>query len=164
MPASILEAFKSPLDKNTSSKGQEQSKNYNDSLTAFFPKIDNAPAPYVSTSSKEPQVLSGPTGSSGSNDTGREQMRLYTGPAAQPMRTHNSHEECHDKIANILACRFCREKLMGLLNSSSNGVVQSGGSRESFLSTNLLAGANPELVNMFLILGMILILHKLFKN
>jgi len=143
MPASISEAFKSPFKP----PGSKDDAGYNDMLSKFFPdKTENAPAPY--TEPEKPDLPPGPP-------VLREQMPLYTGPSAHPMRSTGGaprHDDCHAKIADILACPYCREKLKALLK---DGPVQTGGGVLSDVKS-------ADMVNMFLILGMMLIIHKLF--
>jgi len=79
------------------------------------------------------------------------------------MRQH----DCHDQIASILSCRVCREKLKLILNDDF--LTQSGGGNNSNVLSSLSEGIstltkNTDFVNLFLIVGMILIIHKLFRK
>jgi hypothetical protein len=180
MPASISEAFDSPYnvikeeDPTPIIPEKKTDLDYNSVLSPFFPKstVENAPysiqqqynVPSIKSNVQEeskvvtdqPEQLSG-----------RDLLPLYTGPSAHPMR--NGGHDCHEQIASIasiLSCRVCREKLKLLLNDES---FQSGGGSGSNVVSSLASSIstlsqNTDFVNLFLIIGMALIIHKLFRK
>ena len=178
MPASLSEAFDSPFNAVKEDKEHEQEPSsekkpeldldYNSVLSPFFPKSTVTNAPYSTPpkpltpsipSPRQIEVRDPPQLS------GRDLLPLYTGPSAHPMRT--GQHDCHDQIASILSCRVCREKLKLLLNDDYFR-TQSGGGGPNMVSS--LASSissltqNTDLVNLFLIIGMVLIIHKLFRK
>jgi len=167
MPASLFEAFNSPHGTEHSNE-PEKTVDYNSVLSPFFPKSSVSTTPYsdpvdnvlpaLPTSPSVPalpSVQSVPTLST----SGRDFLPLYTGPSAPPMRQH----DCHDQIASILSCRVCREKLKLVLNDDF--LTQSGGGNSANILSSLSdLTKNTDFVNLFLIVGMILIIHKLFRK
>ena len=175
MPASLFEAFDSPFnavkDKEEEPSSEKQPDlDYNSVLSPFFPKSTVTNVPYSSPPTsvtppkkiedREPPQLSG-----------RDLLPLYTGPSAAPMRS--GQHDCHDQIASILSCRVCREKLKLLLNDDYFRAQSGGGSPNRSNGPNVLSSLassissltqNTDLVNLFLIIGMVLIIHKLFRK
>ena len=186
MPASISEAFDSPYnvikeeDPTPIIPEKKTDLDYNSVLSPFFPKstVENAPysiqqhnVPSIkSTVQEESKVVSKKTDQPPEQLSGRDLLPLYTGPSAHPMR--NGGHDCHEQIASIasiLSCRVCREKLKLLLNDDSFRGIQSGGGSGSNVVSSLASSIstlsqNTDFVNLFLIIGMALIIHKLFRK
>lgn len=165
MPASLFEAFNSPHGTEQTAPSNEPEKNldYNSVLSPFFPKSAVSTAPYSMPTLPEKMDPVDKSLPDLPASTGRDLLPLYTGPAAPPMR----HHDCHDQIASILSCRVCREKLKLILNDDF--LTQSGGGNNSNVLSSLSEGIstltkNTDFVNLFLIVGMILIIHKLFRK
>ena len=185
MPASISEAFDSPYNEmkeeepTLSVQEKKTDLDYNSVLSPFFPKSTVKNAPYSSPTpqpyqpqqhqqqqpqqqqpqpqqQQQPQQYNEPPQLSG-----RDLLPLYSGPSAAPMRS--GQHDCHDQIASILSCRVCREKLKLLLNDDYFRGVQSGGG-QNIVSSLFTLTQNADLVNLFLIIGMALIIHKLFRK
>jgi hypothetical protein len=184
MPASISEAFRSPMNKNntpnnTTPNQKAEEPPYNDMLSSFFPKI-NAHTPTKAPEEKPEQTVYGAIPATPTHY--QEPVRHYAPPVLHmarhtaPVRhteTQDRHEDCHEKIANILACSYCREKLRALLIDNPLPQQMGGGwggpQAGQFGQLGQLGqfgqlGQNTDLINMFLIVGMVLIIHKLFLS
>jgi len=179
MPASLFEAFDSPYnavkekdnEEVATEKKPDLDLDYNSVLSPFFPKstVTNAPYSTPSTDLNQSTTLSHPPRQIEVRDppqlSGRDLLPLYTGPSAHPMRS--GQHDCHDQIASILSCRVCREKLKLLLNDDYFR-TQSGGGGPNMVSSLVSSVSsltqNTDLVNLFLIIGMVLIIHKLFRK
>ena len=187
MPASISEAFRSPMNKNNTPNNTPNQKAeeppYNDMLSSFFPKI-NAHTPAKAPEEKPEQTVYGAIPALIQDQMRtpthyQEPVRQYAPPVRHmarhtaPVRhteTQDRHEDCHEKIANILACSYCREKLRALLIDNPLPQQMGGGwggpQGGQFGQLGQLGqlGQNTDLINMFLIVGMVLIIHKLFLS
>ena len=186
MPASISEAFTSPLNKSKSEQG-----GYNDVLSKYFPSIDKQEETQTPKVQKIPTI---PTIEKHEQLTENIREEINQSPYAQVaqrrmgenrraeqqgVENHKGvehrhmdyyghqgvrssvHEDCHDQIASILACPYCRSKLRALLSDEQPSLPnQTGGNP---LST-IMSGGNSEMVNLFLIVGMVIIIHKLFLS
>ena len=194
MPATISEAFASPLNKSKSEQG-----GYNDVLSKYFPSNDNTleepqPQPQPQPQQKiekltenirtEINNTQNPYTHVGHKSTTEhpksEQKDVHHRSIHKEVKHgragvehdhmdysihHNMrpsvHEDCHDQISSILACHYCRSKLRTLLSDEQPSLQnQTGGNP---LST-IMSSSNSEMVNLFLIVGMVMIIHKLFLS
>jgi hypothetical protein len=183
MPASISEAFTSPLNKTKPEPG-----GYNDVLSKYFPSIDKPAEAAQPQPQPQPQLQPPPKKEKHDQLTEniRTEINHPQSPYSQSRQQYHKgehksvthrvehrhmdnygqqsmrHEDCHDQIASILACPYCRSKLRALLSDQQPTLQHQTGGGNS-LST-LMSGSNSELVNLFLIVGMVIIIHKLFLS